>query len=164
MSSAVDGGAAHKPATHVAAHPRALPERRDRLLLVLALVADLPPACTGLEAYRQLATTMNDEEDGWFGSDTWAPPRTFLDGRRTERLYPILPESFHPVAGWPGVTLLLARREAIFVSRHGAIEVQDKREDDPFGERFPFPERTDRVLFAKSDATGHPVWHPKDRS
>lgn len=137
--------------------------RKERFTTVLAQIAILPPATNALVAYRQLAETLNAAEDEVWGRDHWAPPRTFLDGSRTDRLYPIAPESFHPVAGFPGVTLMLAKKELVFVSRFGAIEIQGKMPSDPLGEKVPFAERLDRVLWSKLDAYNDGVWHPKNR-
>lgn len=121
------------------------------------------PASSGLEAYAQLSEVINNTEDEIWGKEAWDLPRTFLDGRRTDRLYPILPESFHPVQGYPGVTILVSKIEVVFISRWGAIEMQRKDPEDKFGERMHFAYRSDRVLFTKSDAYGDHVWHDKNR-
>ncbi|MFO7561772.1 MAG: hypothetical protein R6X02_03960 [Enhygromyxa sp.] len=129
---------------------------------MLAQVAALPRAATGLQVYQQFAETLNSFEDEVWGRDCWAPPRSFLEGNRTNRLYPIFPESFHPVSDFPGVTLLLAKRELVFISRFGAMQIQRKQLDDRFGEQVPFRARGEHVIFDKFDTMGDGVWHPKN--
>jgi hypothetical protein len=142
------------------AHP--VPSRAQRLAAALQRTAKLPPATTALEAYRQIAQSINEVEDSWWGADHWQPPRSFLDGTRTARLYPIYPESFFAVDGFPGVTLLLAKHELLFISRFGAIELQCKEWNDALVERIHYPERSPDAIFAKADASGDGVWHAKN--
>ncbi|MCW1908769.1 MAG: hypothetical protein KIH63_005515 [Candidatus Saccharibacteria bacterium] len=139
-----------------------VPSRAERLQDILDRLALLPPAQNGLEAYAQMAELINTSEDALFG-DHWDLPRTFLDGRRTDRLYPILPESFFSVPAFPGVTLMVSKVEVVFMSRWGAIEMQTKDPDDKFGERIPFCSRFENVIFSKPDALGDGVWHDKNR-
>lgn len=139
------------------------PGKPDRLQAILAAIIELPSATCGLQLYAQMANLINAMEDKIWGREHWAPPRSFLDGIRTERIYPILPESFHAVSGYPGTTLLLAKRELIFISRHGALQVQRKVSDDPLGEVLSFDLRQAQVLMDKADANGHGVWHSKNR-
>ncbi len=140
-----------------------IPTRVERLQVVLERLAVLPQAQNGLEAYAQMAGVINTSEDEWFGPGHWDLPRTFLDGRRTERLYPIMPESFHAVPDFPGVTLMVSKAEILLMSRFGAIEMQVKDPDDKFGDQVPFCARADRVMFVKPDAQGDGVWHDKNR-
>lgn len=140
-----------------------VPSRYERLLRLLDVIRVAAPARSGLEAYRQLAETLNEMEDEWWGPEHWAPPRTFRTALRTERLYPIMPESFFEVPGFPGVTLLLAKRELVFVSRTGAIQVQRKDTADRDGRITPFESRTETIMLDKSDAYGDRVWHVKNR-
>lgn len=153
------------PAARGVAAPaeRLVPSRANRLVAALEKTAKLPPATTALEAYRQLAQSINEIEDGWWGPEHWQPPRSFLDGTRTVRLYPIYPESFFSVQGFPGVTLLLAKRERLFISRFGAIQLQRKR-DDRDGRAQPerFADRSAEAIFSKDDAAGDGVWHAKN--
>jgi hypothetical protein len=143
-------------------HGSPIPSRAERLAVALQRTARLPPATTALEAYRQIAQSINDVEDGWWGQEHWQPPRSFLDGTRTERLYPIYAESFFPVEGFPGVTLLLAKRELLFISRFGAIELQCKQWNDALVKQVHYPERSAKVIFAKADVGGDGVWHAKN--
>jgi hypothetical protein len=141
-------------------HP--VPSRAARLAAALHRTAELPPATTALEAYRQIAQSINEIEDHWWGPEHWQPPRSFLDGTRTARLYPIYAESFFPVEGFPGVTLLLAKRELLFISRFGAIELQCKQWNNAVIEQADYPERSVDAIFAKADAGGDGVWHAKN--
>jgi hypothetical protein len=141
-------------------HP--VPSRAERLAAALQRTAELPPATTALEAYRQIAQSINEIEDSWWGPEQWQPPRSFLDGTRTARLYPIYAESFFPVEGFPGVTLLLAKRELLFISRFGAIELQCKQWNDALVEQVHYRERSADAIFAKVDAGGDGVWHAKN--
>jgi len=152
------------PAAQRTATPpgHAIPSRAERLAAALRRTAALPPATTALEAYRQIAQSINDVEDRWWGPEHWQPPRSFLDGTRTARLYPIYAESFFPVEAFPGVTLLLAKRERLFISRFGAIELQRKQWDDALVEQVHYPERSADAIFAKADACGDGVWHAKN--
>ncbi len=143
--------------------PGGIPSRGERLKAILELVKTMQPAHNGMEAYKQISDILNHSEDEIFGSDYWQPPRSFLDGSRSDRLYPIYPESFHPVDRFPGVTMLFAKRELIFVSRFGAMEMQKKHEEDITGEIVPFDQRRDAVVWEKLDAYGSGVWHQKNQ-
>ncbi len=140
-----------------------IPPRQDRFMSVLARVSEMPACSNSLEAYGLLSRVLNSAEDEIFG-DHWEPPRTFLDGKRTPRIYPIHPESFHPVEGFSGVTLMIAKKEYVIVSRFGAMEVQTKIPDDLYGANLHFSERNDQVLWQKTDAYGDGVWHDKNRT
>jgi len=151
-----------EPATDPESHLNLLP-KSTRLALALKEVAERPAARTGLEAYRQVSDAINRVEDEHCGVDHWFPPRHVGPGVRTTRMYPVAPESIYPVPDSAGVDLLATVHEGVFVSRHGAIEVQNKDPSDLFGERQPFYARGDRVLFRKADFAGHHVWHEKNR-
>lgn len=138
--------------------------RRNRFLRSLRILAKLPPASNALEAYAQLCNTLNEVEDIVFGSQHWNPPRTFLTGVETTRLYPIFTESFFAVTEFPGVQMLLARKELVFISRFGAIQVQNKSASDKTGDDLPFFRRSDEVIFTKDDKYGDDVWHEKNRT
>ncbi len=140
------------------------PSRKERLLQVLEQFKKLPPATNGLEAYKQFCELINHSEDVLWGKESWNPPRTFLDGSRTDRLYPIYPESFHPVQGFPGVTVLISKMEIVFISRYGAIEIQEKDPDDKYGTNNHFSERHHLCIFKKHDAYRDGVWHNKNKS
>ncbi|HVZ12376.1 MAG TPA: hypothetical protein VG965_05080 [Patescibacteria group bacterium] len=141
-----------------------IPSRQERFADVLSHLATLPAAHSSLEAYGQLSEAINAAEDRMFGVDSWAPPRTFLDGQRSERLYTIYTESFHHVDGFAGVTLMIAKRELVFVSRFGAIQVQSKIPDDPYGRSKHFSDRPETVIWNKEDAYGDDVWHDKNKA
>jgi len=138
-------------------------DRFGRLLEVLEYLRNLPRAKTGLEAYSQLSNALNDFEDCVFGRCEWSPPRSFHDGSRTQRLYPILPENIFPVERYNGVMLLLAKKELVFVSRYGAIEIQKKCESDKHGTVVPYKERSNSVIFNKADYYGGGVWDEKNK-
>lgn len=150
-------------AQRIATRPwHSVPSRAKRLASALQRTAELPPATTALEAYRQIAQSINEVEDSWWGPEHWQPPRSFLDGTRTARLYPIYAESFFSVEGFPGVTLLLAKHELLFISRFGAIELQCKQWNDAHVEQVNYRERSAGAIFAKADAAGDGVWHAKN--
>ena len=109
-----------------------------------------------------LSETLNEREDAIWGADDWHPPRTFKDGVRTERLYPISTESFVPVPGFPGVTALLARREVLFVSRYGALEVQEKLREMDLQSQLLTAKGSERVIYQLNDSAGDGVWHTKN--
>lgn len=138
--------------------------RKERLSLALDLWALEPPVSNGLLSYKQLTDCIDSIEDQEIGHDFWDCPRTFLNGQRTDRIYTILPESFHNVKYYSGVTLLLAKHELIFVSRFGAVEVQNKMKEDKYGVFVHYNNRSDEVIFRKIDASGHDVWHAKNMS
>lgn len=140
-----------------------IPPKPHRLRSALDEVARRPGAQTGLEGYRQISDAINRVEDEQWGTGHWHPPRYVSPGVRTDRLYPIAPESIYPVPEFPGVDLLVSVRECVFISRWGAIEVQRKEHDDLFGQRTHFRDRRDHVIFAKPDWSGDGVWHAKNR-
>lgn len=144
--------------------PHIIPPRRDRFMAVLGEIDALPPAHSSIEAYGQISETLNVYEDEVFGRDHWFPPRSFLHGNRTERIYPIYPESFHPVPEFAGVTVMIAKREYVFLSRFGAIEIQEKVPGDEFGQTVHFKNRQDCILWKKDDAYGDGVWHEKNKA
>ena len=137
--------------------------RYERLLEVLEYLRNLPGAKSGLEAYAQISNALNDFEDCVFGRNSWSPPRSFQDGNRTQRLYPILPENIFPVDGYNGVMLLLAKKELVFISRFGAIEIQKKCESDKYGALLHYKERSDTIVFKKTDYYGGGVWNDKNK-
>lgn len=155
------GATAYRIAEHLSALPQAREVsqigRSERLSYILENLRLYPEACSGLEAYKYLTEAIDKFEDR-FGVEPWSPPRTFLDGTRTSRMYTIFPESFLRVSRFPGVTLLLSKRELVFISRNGAIQIQDKDLEDLHGERVPFCDRKDRVIFDKVDSSGNDVW------
>lgn len=137
--------------------------RRERVELILKRLSLLPPATSGLEAYKQLTETINQFEDEIWGKDSWHPPRSFIGGVSTQRFYTIFPESFFSVDNYPGVTILIGTKELIFMSRYGAIEIQNKVIEDRYGKDQTFHLRRDQVFFEKFDAYGDNVWHEKNK-
>lgn len=133
-------------------------------MLALKAWAAKPPTKNGLLAYKSLTQCVNEVEDQVFGETLWNCPRTFLNGERTDRIYTILSESFYEVPSFPGVSLLLAKDELIFISRFGAAEVQNKLIDDKYGEAIPYEQRSNEVIFSKLDASGDGVWHVKNKN
>jgi hypothetical protein len=142
---------------------KVIPSRRERLLLVLSEIEKLPPFRNGLQVYKELSERLNHQEDCFFGKESWDPPRTFLENNRTDRLYPIYPESIHTIEEFPGVSILISMKEIIFISRWGAIEVQDKDPKDKYGQVTHFFLRKEKVIFYKSDYYGHGVWADKNK-
>jgi 5'-deoxynucleotidase YfbR-like HD superfamily hydrolase len=134
-----------------------------RLKEILAELADRPAAHTGIEAYRQLSDVVNRVEDRYWGSGHWSPPRHLPPGAITDRLYPIAPECMYPVPDYPGVDALVAKDQVVFVSRTGAIEIQEKDHADILGELTAFADRRARVVFEKADVDGDGVWAEKNR-
>ncbi len=142
-------------------HARPDRSKRERLKEVFADLATMTPARTGVEAWARLSASLNRVEDSVWGS-YWQPPRFVPPGTRTDRMYPIAPDSVFPVEGWL-VDVLVAEAELVFISSGGAIEVQDKDRADLFGDRDAFADRRDRVLFALDDWAGRGVWDPVNR-
>lgn len=138
-----------------------IPTRKERLYKIFENLVKLPRCHNSLEAYKQLTELINTGEDLLFGFEMWNPPRTFLDSNRTERLYTIYPESFHEVKDYLGVTILIAKKELIFISRYGAIEVQEKIKGDEFGNKVHFSKRKN-IIVSKKDAYNDNVWHIKN--
>jgi 5'-deoxynucleotidase YfbR-like HD superfamily hydrolase len=135
-----------------------VPPKAERLRRIFRELELLPPARTGIEAVAQLANCVNRVEDEVWGKH-WQPPRYVPPGTRTERLYPVAPDSTYPVPGW-AVDVLVAHDENVYVGSTGAIEVQvkDRAKDDaePWN-------ASERVLFQKPDRSGNGVWHPLAR-
>jgi hypothetical protein len=63
-----------------------------------------------------------------------------------------------------GGDVLVAKDHVIFVSRCGAIEIQEKDRGDVMGSEIPFADRRDWVIFEKRDAEGDCVWEEKNRT
>jgi hypothetical protein len=144
-------------------NPSKLIPKGKRIRSTLDYLHALPPARTALEAYMLFAKAINEVEDAFLGADSYDPPKTFLDGTTTERMYMTLFESVHPVPRYSGVHALIHVKEVIFISRYGAIEIQRKNEDDTRGFDQHFSERKDLIMFKKADASGHGVWHKKNK-
>ena len=137
--------------------------KHQRMQVVLDYLHSLPPASNALEAYLLIEKAIMDVEDIFLGKESYNPPKTFLDGTRTERIYMTLHESIHPVPKYGGVQILVHAKEVVFISRYGAIEMQRKHEDDKHGFLTPFEKRNESVLFKKNDAYGDGVWHQKNK-
>jgi guanylate kinase len=134
-----------------------------RLKMIIENLKSLEPSNCGLMAYSLITKCINEVEDEIWGKNFYFPPRTFLNGSSSNRIYTIFPESFFKVPMYSGVTLLLSKRELIFISRFGAIEGQLKDSEDKFGEKIHFSERRNNVYFEKQDSFGDGVWVPKNR-
>lgn len=137
--------------------------KHQRIQVVLDYLYSLPPARSSLEAYMIFAKAINEVEDDFLGKESYSPPRTFLDGTKTERIYMTLFESMHPVPRYSGVHILIHLKEVVFISRYGAIEIQRKIEDDILGFKRHFETRNDCVMFTKPDANGDGVWSEKNK-
>jgi len=135
----------------------------ERLGLILVNLQSLNPASNGLEAYKLLSNAINEFEDQIWGANNYFPPRSFLHGNKTDRMYTIFTESFFEVPGYTGVSLLLSRRELIFISRYGAIEIQLKDDEDKYGDNIHFDSRKRNVIFKKNDSTDDGVWVDKNK-
>lgn len=120
------------------------------------------PAESGLEAYANICTVLNMLEDEIFSIEDWALPRSFATGAETARLYPPQPDNFERVPGWPGVTNMVLKREFVFVSRSGAIEIQKDNGTSESGN--PYANRRETVIFAQADAAGRDVWADHNRA
>lgn len=136
-----------------------IPPKYARFRRVFDELSRCPAAASGLEAYAQLSNILNHAEDEIFG-DFWDPPRTYLNGETSERLYHSAPECFETIEGFPGVTAMVHVKEFVFISRFGAVEVQ--RDTGQCEETIPFCTRDGAVMFRKLDAYGDGVWHPKN--
>ena len=132
-----------------------------RIDSVFDALQKLAPARSGLEAYSQLCSAINHVEDAVWGAEYWAPPRTFTPGDHTDRIYPVSAESFFTMDEYPGVTLLVSTRELIHISRDGAIEIHRKPGSSCNATINGSPAKA--VIFEKTDACGHGVWHSKNR-
>lgn len=135
--------------------------KRERLGLVLEILAARPACHSGLEAYRQISDALNLVEDEHLGPNNWCPPRSFVGQPTSERMYPTYPESMIQVTGYGGNTALLHETEVIVVSRFGAMEVR-RRNGRVFVEMAQ--ELAAPVVFEKPDAYGDGVWHEKNQT
>lgn len=132
-------------------------KRGDRLRAIFDLLATMEKCSNGLMAYKQLTDTINDFEDEALGVHTWSPPRTFLDGARSERLYTIYPESFFACGDDSQVTMLISLREIIFINSNGAIQVQEKLLQGHPDSCLKYADREKYVIFNKEGIDGG-VW------
>lgn len=145
-----------------------VPPKEERLREALQQVAKMQPAPNALGAYRQIARALDRVEDSYLGAGSWSPLRYYPPGTRTERMYPIAPESFIDVPGWPGVTCLVSTGQYVFLSRDGAIEVVIKRPEDTGRSGFEAficgrdVQVGSLVAFRKPDYLGEYVWAPKN--
>jgi hypothetical protein len=60
------------------------------------------------------------------------------------------------------VTALLARREVLFVSRYGALEVQEKLREMDLQSQLLTAKGSERVIYQLNDSAGDGVWHTKN--
>ena len=140
-----------------------IPPKHQRIRVALDYLHSMPPSSNALAAYHLLEKAIREVEDAFFGKESYDPPKTFLDGTRTERIYMTLQESIHPVPKYSGVQILVHLKEVVFISRYGAIEIQRKYEEDKYGFLIPFEKRTNLLLFQKNDAYNDGVWHEKNK-
>jgi len=138
-------------------------KKKSRLVTFFQELDNLPPANNSLIAYKQISETLNIIEDRAFGVDYWNPLRFYPPGIKTDRMYPVAPESMYPVNNYSKVTLLVSINELIFISNDGAIEFQIKNKNDIFGTEEDFSKRKNKVLYKKNDIFGCGVWDPKNR-
>ncbi len=136
-----------------------LPSKGERIRRLLAELDKQPPAASGLEAYAQMSNTLNHLEDA-LPDNPWAPPRTYVNGELTDRMYPSTTECFETVEGYPGVTVMVHTKEFIFISRFGAIEIQKDTGESEVD--IHFSTRSHAVIYKKPDAYGDGVWHDKN--
>ena len=136
--------------------------KKSRLHFIIENIKSCRAASNGLEAYKLLTECIDNFEDIFWGRDYYNPPRSFLGGVATDRIYTILPESFYQIPNYSGVTLLVSVTEIVFISRFGALEGQLKDVNDVYGLVIPFEKRKDKILFSKNDAFGDSVWHSKN--
>ena len=137
--------------------------KKDRLGNFFQELSNLPLPKNSLEAFRQISETLNIAEDRIFGTDYWKPLRFYPPGIKTDRMYPVAPESIYPLYNFSKVTLLVSINELIFISNDGAIEFQKKDKGDIFGTDIDFSNRIDRVLFKRTDQYGCEVWDEKNK-
>ena len=133
-----------------------MPTKGERLRRLATCLHALPPARTGLEAYAQIANSLNLLEDQLWGKDAFAMPRSYENGVVTQRMYPSHTECFETVAGFGGVTNMVHTKEFILVSATGAIEIQRDTGESEIDVHLST--RTHAVVFAKNDARGRGVW------
>jgi hypothetical protein len=133
-----------------------LPTKQERLKRMFDCLQQLPPARTGLEAYAQISQLINLLEDQVLGIESWSLPRTYTNGKWTDRMHPSQPECFESVAGYVGITNMVHAKQFVFISRTGAIEMQyDTKESE---RDVHFSVRTYAIIFKKPDACGRGVW------
>lgn len=135
--------------------------KSHRLAIMLKAYAKIPPFSNGMMAYASMMEMLNEREDVLWGEDHWSPPRTFLDGVVTDRIYPTHSESFQNIDGFPGVTHLIHTKHSIFMSRHGAVQVQ--LDNGLAAGDCHLEARSAFILLNKLDAYGDEVWHDKNR-
>lgn len=137
--------------------------KKDRLSVFFQELSNLPIPKNSLEAFRQISETLNITEDRIFGSDYWKPLRFYPPGIKTDRMYPVAPESIYLLHNFSKVTLLVSIYELIFISNDGAIEFQKKDQNDIFGTNIDFSNRKDMVIFKRADQYGCEVWDDKNK-
>lgn len=144
-------------------HISAVSNKNERLRKFFKKLENYPPAHSSLEAYRQISEAINNVEDDVFGKDYWFPLRHYPPQTKTNRMYPVATESFYTIEEYSKVTMLVSVNELVFISNDGAIEIQIKNKNDPFGEGKNFEIRTNNIIFVKNDSLGHNVWHFKNK-
>ncbi len=112
--------------------------KTERLQEVYRRLAAAPAAGTFAEMRRQLDDVLNAVEDELTGVP-YDPRRWATDGR----LYPVQDDNVFDVKGHPRVSLLRARRTAIYIGDNGSIEIRDA---------------SGMVEFSKQGADGLAVW------
>ena len=132
-----------------------------RILRTIKIFEGFNPFSNGMMAYATLMELVNSQEDSVWGAEHWNPPRKFLKGEVTNRIYPTYPESFEDVPGFPGVVHLIHTKHSVFISRYGAIQIQL---DNAMPVSVCFTEtRPEYILLDKADIYGDGVWHEKNR-
>jgi len=94
--------------------------KAQRLQEFYRRLAQAPAAGTFMEMRRQVDDVLNAVEDELTGTP-YDPSSWETDGR----LYPVQDDNVYDVEGSPGVTLLRARGNMIYIGDNGAIEIQD---------------------------------------
>jgi hypothetical protein len=94
--------------------------KEERLREVYRRLAAAPAARTFAEMRRQLDDVLNTVEDELTGVP-YDPRRWATDGR----LYPVQEDNVFDVKGHPRVSLLRARKAAIYIGDNGSIEIRD---------------------------------------
>src|SRR5436853_576184 len=92
------------------------PSKGARLEMLISRLKHAPAVTNGLLAYKLISETLNDIEDVVLGKDCWDPPRTFVGGITSERLYPTCPESILPVPNKPNLAMLTHVGQIIFIA------------------------------------------------
>lgn len=113
--------------------------RTERLREVYRRLGEAPAARSFDEMRRQLNDILNDVEDQLTGIP-YQPHRWATD----DRLYPVQDDNVYDVEGHRAVTLLRARRSAIYIGENGSIEIQGTASGE--------------VHFSKPGADGRGVW------